>query len=597
MNVERTIVVGGPGGTAFTADDTRSIAKGLATRLENTQAIVSGDKSLVGQEPVKDGFLLALAKSPVERTLLFVQAHGDYEEGVFCIQLDMGVWLPVAELFQAITECHEGPVEIFLTSCYGAGALKHAHLLPRGSVLVVLSPAEETTAGAQVDCLSDHLPMLAGVNAFGLLLAYCAVTGGGGIPPAVVADDGQVVLLDDALQCRRGRVLSDMEKALLHEQLDGYVGWERVNEVAAQVEGHGFIDARDRGMAMAIAAVLSGVTTLVQEPATTARCAPASAALTNVRMRMNTFEVARMFSEAPGSSFRLSLEVRGRWNSVGNTVVLRVEDENVTIVFTGEPWNGTLAIVSLEGSKNALDSLEKQGFLEQARGDKPLPPAAATCVGVRLDTSHSWVAAMYTERGGTVQLSEQLKGTWSGISDTLCLRDGHEEVNVVLKRLPNSDVVHVLTVDGSKAAMKKLQAMGIFTGKPLPTPVAVSSGVARESQIAQVPAIAVASPGMPNTPTIGGPERVIHPRIDEMFKCRGGKPLDLSKDGSKRIQGYWSQVSNALYLRVGGEDVVLRLAGEPVDGSVVVVKAEGSSRAINTLREHGVLVGTPVDPL
>lgn len=117
----------------------------------------------------------------------------------------------------------------------------------------------------------------------------------------------------------------------------------------------------------------------------------------------------------------------------------------------------------------------------------------------------------------------------------------------------------------------------------------MSSGVARESQIAEVPASAVVSQGVPNTPIIGGQEGVIHPRIDEMSKRRGGEPFDLSKDGSRRIQGCWSQITHTLYLTVDREDVVLAVAGEPINGTVVVKKATGSSQAMNVLRQHGVL--------
>jgi hypothetical protein len=260
-SADHVLVVGGPGGTAFDAEELRCLAGLYAGVVGQCHLVVDRGSSASGdEEPVLEGLIFALEQAAGQSTLIVVEAHSVLYRDGLTLTLDEGVDTLIGPFFDAIASTRVGvPVQLFLGCCKGQLALAEAHRLPKGSVVVVLSPGDDDVKSRDFDALSTGFGSRCD-NAFGLLQIYC-VSLKSRTPPAVCMPDGSVLALEERLGsvCRKSG-FTDHEKALIHQQLDGIDGEARVHAALRCIESGEYIPDRHYGMALAIAAVLGGVT-------------------------------------------------------------------------------------------------------------------------------------------------------------------------------------------------------------------------------------------------------------------------------------------------------------------------------------------------
>ena len=533
-DVTHVIVVGGPGGTAFTAQDPRCFAEDLSNRVENCQLIVNDCGLPHTEQPVKQGLLDSLAASANVRTLVYLQAHGEIRGGEHVINLDGDVWVPSRTLFEAIAKSRKAPVEIFMTCCYGEAALRDAHCLPEGSVVVALSPSDLTTSGGAIENLRDNIQRACGVNAFGLLLTYCGASMMDRVSPSLVMPGGSIRSLERMLDSLQGRTFSSEDKALFHEQLDGLVGGARLDDVIAKIEAcdprADFIAFVDYGLALAIAAVSSGVRTAKPNEAAvssepTERASGQDQTVINVlgapvanpwpRPRVEHPCVADMFAR-PGTVVDLSHRSKGEWDSDTNTLYLRVGIERVFLEFTRHPRNGSLMVRSIRGRPEAIAALQEDGVLSEGE----------------IGTPATETSARFPELTQETQFQQP----------------SNEELLSMFERLSRHS--------GTDARL-------------------TDTGMPRRETVIAAPR---------ERSTLRAQLRIENPRVDDMF-ARRGNDVDLSH----RSKGRWDSRTNTLDLKVSGENVFLEFTRQPGDGSITVTSIRGKPEAISALQQDGVL--------
>jgi hypothetical protein len=367
MDVERAIVVSVPGKRVFNVDDSRQVATSLACWVDNTRLIAAGEPGLSVGQSVKQGLMDALAAAPQERMLVFLDAHGEVVNGRLCVCLDGDEWLPVDDLFRAIAAHHEGPVELWMTACHGGLGQKHVDLLPPGSVLVALAEGNQVVSASAVNRLRDCLPLLRGVNAFGMLLCFCATSLKSIMHPSISVSGGGSRDLDAGLRWYKGKVLTKEHERLVHEQLDGLVGPDRVNEVIGRIEDHqAAIWSADYGLALAVVAVLMGVMSLPSgHPVRVdelVACPPDTVPL-GLTLNTNLPSLSRMFRER-GRTQLLEGRVCGRWDALLPVLRFQVGERNVTLRFSGQPLAPDFKLIALDGPSFAVEELLEAGILE-----------------------------------------------------------------------------------------------------------------------------------------------------------------------------------------------------------------------------------------
>jgi len=264
-SADHVVVVGGPGGKEFDADELRCLAGLYAGTVAHCHLVADSGPSASGN--ILEGLVWTLENQAARQsTLIVLEAHSVlHGDGSLTLTFDEGVDTEIGAFFDAIADArgmadaHGGvPVQLFLACCKGGLALAEAHRLPPGSVVVVLSPGHEDVRSRDFDALTTGFGDRCD-TAFGLLQVYCVALKSR-IPPSVRMPDGSVLALDEQLGAIQRRKISDPEKALIHQQLDGIDGEARVLNALRFIESGEFIPDSHYGMALAIAAVLGGVT-------------------------------------------------------------------------------------------------------------------------------------------------------------------------------------------------------------------------------------------------------------------------------------------------------------------------------------------------
>ncbi len=259
----RVILVAGPGGTAFKTEDIE--------KIKNAVGGQDGVASVVCLGNARDEVSLLEFKNVLHESAclglpitLVVEAHGENKEGSLKIEIAKDKWLPIAELFGIISETvgSQVPVSIIMTSCHGAAGLSDIDKLPPGCALVPLSPASESTAGADVERFHEVLSTVSadldknrGVDAVEFLFLYLTKALENRIPPTIgVQGQGSIDLAED-LREKAGRKILPEQQAKAHARLDSLVGAEEVNRIIELIEGaksEWDILALDYGKALAV---------------------------------------------------------------------------------------------------------------------------------------------------------------------------------------------------------------------------------------------------------------------------------------------------------------------------------------------------------
>lgn len=262
-HVPHVVVVGGHGRDTFNPCEVKDVAQRLALIAPHCELVLNDGDEPSEELPVVMGLLTSLCASADEPVLLVIQSHGNLApDGHFITELDEGVAVSGTPLLHNIGSLRQAPVQIFISSCLGWSFLEGVPHLPEGSVVVVLAPAGRSVTSDDIHILNINLGKLKCLNAFSMLLLYCASALKRRTPPSVFMPNGTIIDLECQLDLIRNQRLGEAHLMLIHQQLDDLVGADRVNDCIALVErleSVGGVSENDYGMALAIAAVLSGV--------------------------------------------------------------------------------------------------------------------------------------------------------------------------------------------------------------------------------------------------------------------------------------------------------------------------------------------------
>jgi hypothetical protein len=235
MRPREVVLLSGPGGLAFGAEDVSSLQAGLALQ---TPAVTLGD----GQRDVRMAELFdAVTSSANEgrRPVIFIHAHGKMDNG-HLVRLGRGDSQRTDELFRTVAEATAGaPVDIFLTSCHGGGAiLDGLKTLPHGSTLTTLSSAEDPVFVQDIVRLTTALNSLP-VNLEKpneLAILYLVKGLGNRVSPSLAFPGFGAINLDSTLEQRLGKTFTRDEAARAHERLDPLMGHAETSDFIERIQ-------------------------------------------------------------------------------------------------------------------------------------------------------------------------------------------------------------------------------------------------------------------------------------------------------------------------------------------------------------------------
>lgn len=226
--VRDVVVVAGPGERAFGGREVDAALKNF-TEMGVAVEVVGNAKDSITLDEIK----AAIEKQAGKRTTLFILAHGNAENGTLYLNLNNTFNTTVDTLFEKVKSLPESSVDYFFTSCHGAEA-KNAvqERLPEGSVAVVLSPGDETVAGADVvrfiNSITKNPSFKADVSAYTMLLDYLATDLQTRIPPSIIIAGRECYDSEKVLQSRIGKPFTASEKQRMYEQLGSRFDKEKI---------------------------------------------------------------------------------------------------------------------------------------------------------------------------------------------------------------------------------------------------------------------------------------------------------------------------------------------------------------------------------
>lgn len=209
----------------------------------------------------------ALKNDRSSRPSLLIASHGNVTNGRHHINLN-GQDTPTSEFFDRVSANARGPVDIFLTACYGGAALADAGRLPPGSSVAVIAPGTEDVSTCGVEALVANMGKSQSLDAKHVLLTYCTTLVNR--EPPSLWQGGRTYSLDSMMEARVGRPFREEEKQQAKEKLRGLLPSSRIDEVIGKIEAarDGWsIDAVDYGVALAVTGAIGLPRTSRQTPA------------------------------------------------------------------------------------------------------------------------------------------------------------------------------------------------------------------------------------------------------------------------------------------------------------------------------------------
>lgn len=366
----------------------REVALQLAPMSDRCELIAHADGS-GGAVPFIAGLLASLKRSGGTPVLLIMRAHGLMMEwrgldpisrmqasvpdgGGFVLKIDENTLSSGTRLFQTIGMVRKAPVHIFMTSCFGRPVLEASRHLPEGSVVVVLASEGQAVLSADVDALYAKVGQLKCLSAYGLLLLHCACAMTQRISPSVYLPNGVIIDLETQLDAVQGHAVSASARFSIHQQLDDLMGADEVNASIALIESCDPISDEAYGKALAVAAVLSGLTV---DPGAVA---PRNAQATVHNVLSGTEE----FVDPPALNMdhehvKSMLARRGQviilpdrsalvYGKTIDCALLKFEGETIKVVLAVDRSAGMLKVKTVEGPLKAIAHFQRIGVLRHS---------------------------------------------------------------------------------------------------------------------------------------------------------------------------------------------------------------------------------------
>lgn len=387
-HVQHVIVAGGFGRDSFNPCEVQDVAQRLARIATHCELVLNDGDEPSAEQPVVMGLLTALCASADEPVLLVIQSHGNLApDGQFITELDEGICVPGTPLLYNIGTLRHAPVQIFISSCLGWSFLEGVPHLPEGSVVVVLAPQGRSVASDDIRMMNINLDKLRCLHAFSMLLLYCTNALKTKTPPSVFMPNGTIIDLECQLALIINQRLGEADRMLIHQQLDELVGTDRVNYSMALIETLGSVGAvgeNDYGMALAIAAVLSGV---VVEPDARTPLVPQPTIHNVIRgtvEAVQTFELPQLNLKLAGVKAMFSQRGKAVVLQDGSSIYLSEKRDRVLLKFKGQivvlllqklVACEVLKVQEIQGDAETIAHFRQNGVL-QAVGASPIRGAS-----------------------------------------------------------------------------------------------------------------------------------------------------------------------------------------------------------------------------
>lgn len=175
------------------------------------------------------------------RPLIVLSAHGGSDrEAKHKIKLEDSIHpTPTRDFFKSVSTGTRGaPIDILMSSCHGGASLQSADALPKGSQVVVLSGASESTLFFDFVSLASDLRhrFESGISLHGILLFYLSTTIPlSSTPEIMICGVGHWRLGDELNKCW-GQRFSQTQRDRIHENLDELLGCGKVEEYLRVME-------------------------------------------------------------------------------------------------------------------------------------------------------------------------------------------------------------------------------------------------------------------------------------------------------------------------------------------------------------------------
>lgn len=392
-HVPHVIVVGGPGMGVFTPNEVSDVARRLACIASQCELVLNDGDEPSAKQPVAMGLVTSLRASADKPVLLFVRTHGNVaDNGSFSTEFDDGIALPGAPLLHLIGSLRQVPVQMFMSSCQGWRLLEGVHALPEGSVVVVLAPEGRNVCSDDVRTLNVHLDKLKSLNTFSLLLLYCACALMSKTPPSVFMPNGVVIDLECQLDSIRKKRLGKADRELIHQQLDDLVGASRVTHSIQLIENLDSVqslDEREYGMALAVAAVLSGV---VVEPRASAPSVSQPQVHNVIRRSVETVQSRELPQlNLNHEGVRAALAQRGKAIVLPGTsgiylskdldrMLLKLNDQVAVVMLERLVIGDVFKVKDIQGRPEVIAHFQKIGVLQANPASQAFGPSITTFV-------------------------------------------------------------------------------------------------------------------------------------------------------------------------------------------------------------------------
>lgn len=236
---------------------------------------------------------------------------------------------------------------------------------------MTLAPRGSSVRGRDVRALRANLHKLPCLSAFGLLLLYCACGLKSRTPPIVFMPDGTILELAHQLEMRQGTTISAADRSLIHEQLDHMDGSTRVKRAIEWIEAGQYIPDTDYGMALAVAAVLSGITVAPWAAAERPVVPMVHDVLSGAHRLVDPPELnldnpwVGVMLARPDVVIGGDRDSKGQWHTQGNYLALESNGHGMQVVLASVPGSGVVSVRSVWAScAQAVEHFQRMGVLQ-----------------------------------------------------------------------------------------------------------------------------------------------------------------------------------------------------------------------------------------
>lgn len=232
-NRSNVVIIAGPGGgTAFGSPQIHSLNQAFVTSGANVFVVGDGECN-IGMDDIQAAVVAAAQKGG--DVTVFIMAHGNVRSNGHVINIARNCEITSEALFQTLSRIVNRKLDVFMTCCHGGASIPVVNALPRGSVLVTLSPGNESVSGFDVknliDALSTDLVSNPSFTAENFLNIYLGKSlKNRRAPNRAVSGEGVHALIKKLRSCI-GKEYSALDRGRVHQKLDTVIGMSEVDRL------------------------------------------------------------------------------------------------------------------------------------------------------------------------------------------------------------------------------------------------------------------------------------------------------------------------------------------------------------------------------